>query len=306
MHKDNLKKETSTETDAAFFDLVKQLGERDFSKESDKEGIFLKTLKNINESEGEKNMKIINRVKKIGLAVASITLVITIGMQTTFAQGFIEKIIAQISLGHVTAVQYENDGIKEYPVPAALKGKLFDKDGKAIEILKEEAKETYTAQGEKIDSFEADGSIVTVAQAEKSRAEITLTVKDSKTLSDYTCFNVILPTYLPQGYVFDKAEFYKDEKGIVKDSKYIELYFTNQTTAKTIHMQQRFADEETSSTMGTDGKVEKIKINGLDAILTDNSSLDWEAYGNLYFLSGSKTDGAVGRKELIKIAESVK
>lgn len=306
MDKNDFKNEISKEIDAVYFDLARQLEERDFSKDSNKEVVFLNTLKKINKIEGEKNMKVIDKVKKVGLAVASIALVTTIGMQTTFAQDIVEKIIARISLGHFTAIQYEYDGVKESTIPASLKGKLFDKDGKLIEIFTEEVKEVYTAQGEKIDSFEVNGNIITAAQQEKLRKENTLTIKDSKELNDYTCFNVILPSYLPAGYVFDRAEFYKDEKGIVNNTKYISLYFANQKTGKTIYMQQRLADEETASVMGTDSKVEKIKINGIDAILEDNTNLDWEAYGNIYFLNVGKTDGEVGKEELIKIAESVK
>lgn len=109
--------------------------------------------------------------------------------------------------------------------------------------------------------------------------------------------------YLPDGYQFDKAEFYKDEDGVVNNSKYISLYFTNKNTGKYIYMQQRFADEETAYATGTDGKVEEIKINGLDAVLSDDRSIDWEANNTLYGLHGR---GEINRSELIKIAESIK
>jgi hypothetical protein len=65
-------------------------------------------------------------------------------------------------------------------------------------------------------------------------------------------------------------------------------------------MQQRFADEETAYETGG-SKVEKIKINGVDAILYDNS-LDWEYNGVIYALNGK----GIAKDELIKIAESIK
>ncbi|WP_070001168.1 DUF4367 domain-containing protein [Cellulosilyticum sp. I15G10I2] len=306
MHQDHFKEERDKEIDSAFLDLTRQLIAVDFSKSSNKETVYMKTLKNLNESEGVNNMKLVQKVKKAGLAVAAIALVTTLSMQTTFAQELVEKIIMQISLGHVTAIQYEDSGVKESPVPPSLKGKIFDKEGKPIDYFTEETKDIYTVDGERIESAKPSGEIVTVTQGEKSRAEDTLVIKDSERLNDYTCFKVILPSYLPEGYVFDRAEFYKDEKGIVKDTKYISLYFSHLTAERYIYMQQRYADEGTATIGSTPGNLKKIKINGEDAILHGDRSLDWEIYGNIYFLSGAKTEGEVGKEELIKIAESIK
>lgn len=306
MHKDYLKSEVDQVIDEDFSDLIKQLETKDFSGKSDKQKVFYKTLKNINERQGVKKMKVIDSVKKVGFVAASVVLVATIGMQTTFAQDLVDKIITKITLKHVSAVQYEASNVKERPVPETLKGKIFDKEGNKVEVFTEDLKEIYTADGERIENFDLDWNIITVAQAEKLRQESHLIVKDEKQLNDYTCFNVILPAYLPEGYVFDRAEFYKDENGVVKDSKYIGLYFTNKETDRSIYMQQRFADEETATELGTDAQVEKVKVNGEDAILTGNRSLDWEAYGNIYYLAAGKTQGGVGKEELIKIAESVK
>ncbi|WP_406542628.1 DUF4367 domain-containing protein [Clostridium ljungdahlii] len=83
----------------------------------------------------------------------------------------------------------------------------------------------------------------------------------------------------------------------------MDLYFTNAKTGKYIQMQQRFACKETKYEDGTDGKIEKVKVNGKDAILSDNKSMDWENSGVLYNLSGR---GVFGKTELIKIADSIK
>ena len=70
----------------------------------------------------------------------------------------------------------------------------------------------------------------------------------------------------------------------VKDSKYASLYFKNQKTGKEIYMQERFACEETKTGGGcNDDKIEKIKINGVDAILSDGNNIDWEA-NNTYII----------------------
>lgn len=130
--------------------------------------------------------------------------------------------------------------------------------------------------------------------------EETLIVKDTEKLNDYTCFDVILPSYLPEGYKFNRAGFFRDENGIVEDTKYIELYFTNDKTGEYIYMQQRFADEETAYATGAD-KVEEIKVNGVDAVLYGNN-LDWEYNDVIYMLNGR----GITKDELIKIAESIK
>lgn len=127
-------------------------------------------------------------------------------------------------------------------------------------------------------------------------------VKDANSLNKYTCFNVILPSYLPKDYKFDRAELSKDEKGNVSN-KCINLYFTNSKTGKYIYMQQRIASEEMKYVTGTDGKIEKVKVNGVDAVISDNRYIDWEANKVLYELSGR---GQITKAELIKIAESIK
>ena len=139
-------------------------------------------------------------------------------------------------------------------------------------------------------------------EAEKMRKEGILVVKDPNEFNNYTCFNVVLPSYLPEGFEFDRAEFYEDENGVVENTKYIGLYFTNEKTGKYIYMQQRFADEETAYAGGAK-KVEEIKINGVDAVFYDDRNIDWEANGVIYALSGR---GEITKDELIKIAESIK
>ncbi|WP_454052679.1 DUF4367 domain-containing protein [Clostridium sp. Marseille-Q7071] len=288
-------------------ELGKILADKDFSKERNKEAVFKKTLENINQYKGEniimksKRNKLYKRLAGVGIAcIVTITL-----SQTSFAQSFVEKIIKSISLEHVKFVENEDHKleVESMPVPGKLKGKLFDKDGNLIEIFTKEMKKFYTADGEEIDDFDMKtGAITTVSQAK----EKVLEVKDTNELNKYTCFNVILPSYLPEGYKFDRAEFFKGKTGVVKDSKYITIYFTNEKTGKNIYMQQRFACEETR-TVSNGSNIEKIKINGADAILSDgvrsgSKGLDWEANGVIYGISSR----GITRDELIKFAESIK
>ncbi|MBU5438082.1 DUF4367 domain-containing protein [Tissierella sp. MSJ-40] len=287
-------------------ELGKALSDKDFSESSNKEEVFNKTLKNISKYKGEDIMKKSKGTKHPITKVASFALVCILGfslMQASFAQDVINKIVRTISLGHITIYEEESSEIESYPVPSKLKGKVFDKDGNPIEVFsKDNAGNIYTADGEKIADLDfLTGEITTVAQWEKEKEEYTLVVENISELNDYTCFNVILPSYLPEGYEFDRAEFFKDENGIVENTKYIVLYFTNEKTGKYIYMQQRFADEETAYETGAD-KVEEIKINGVDAIMYDERNIDWEANGVIYMLNGRE----ITKNELIKIAESIK
>jgi protoporphyrinogen oxidase len=131
-----------------------------------------------------------------------------------------------------------------------------------------------------------------------------LIVKDTNKLNDYTCFNVILPKYLPEGYEFARAEFYKDEDGNVSKGKYIDLYFGNKETGKEVFMQQRFAAEETAFTISTGENIEKVKINNVEGIVNGNSNVDWEYNGVIYCISAKKA--GIDKREVIKIAESIK
>ncbi|MBV7273455.1 DUF4367 domain-containing protein [Clostridium sp. PL3] len=282
--------------------LGKALADKDFSRNSNKKAVFNKTLKNINQSKEEEVMKNSNKIRKISVAAASFVIVCGVFSQTSFAKDLAEKVINKISLGHITAVQSE--GPSSMDVPANLKGKIFDKNGKALTVVTKDTGKVYTESGEEIAKV-SNGKILTAtevkAKDEKEKENI-LVIKDVGNLNKYTCFDVKLPSYLPKDYKFDRAEFYKGKDGSVS-KKYIDLFFTNEKTGKYIYMQQRFADEETKYEDGTDGKIEKIKVNGIDAILYDNRSIDWETNKVLYGLSGR---GEFGRDELIKIAESIK
>ncbi|MBU3155500.1 DUF4367 domain-containing protein [Clostridium estertheticum] len=289
-------------------EFSKNMSKEDFSKNSNKKGVMNKTLKSISENKGENIMKKSNKFKKAAIAVAAICIVSVSIMQTSFAQDIAEKVIKTISLGHISVIQTEPSKIKEMRLTDKYKGKVFDKQGKQVQVVTQDNhNELFTAKGEKIAHMQA-GKIITVAEQEKmdkEREKGVVEVKDSSKLNDYTCFNVKLPTFLPEGYKFDRAEFYKEKnEKKVENSKYIGLYFTNEKTGKSIYMQQRFPDETTKSIASTDGTIEKTKINGVNAVISDDRNIDWETKDAIYFLSAGK--GGIIKSELIKVAESIK
>ena len=229
--------------DDEFQELASQLSDVDFSEKSNKNSVLNSTLKNIDI--GDNNMKKINKIKKTGIVAASLLIASTLVAQTTFAQDVVNKIIKSISLGHFTAEQYDSSNEDNYTeiLSANLKGKLFDKNGNALDKITADIVKNgiYTKDGEKVVQWnEKDGSILTEKQEkeeEEKANENTLTITDIGKLNGYTCFEVKVPSYLPDGYKFEKAEFYKEGED---SDKYATLYFKNQETGKEIYMQQRF------------------------------------------------------------------
>ena len=281
-------------------ELSKDYIDMDYSKNSNKEAVRHRTFKKIRSYNRFLPWKKVNKIKQLSPIVAAMAVICILSIsliQPSFAQNALEKIIKTVNLGYITAMQFEPQ-TTPLAIPDELKGKVFDENGAPIEVFSETyTGKIYTASGEEIVAF-ANGEPVTESDMEGKK----LVIRDSNDLSKYTCFEVILPSYLPQGYQFDRAELYKNEAGTVSD-KYISLYFTSSNTKHYIYMQQRYADEETAYSIATDGKVEEIKINGNKAILSNGRSIDWESNMVLYYLSGR---GELTKSELIKIAESIK
>lgn len=295
--------ESNTQEYNQILKLGKTLADEDFSKNSNKEAVFNKVLKNINENKGDNNMKKLNKKSYIAkvASVAAVSIISVSLIKPAFAREVADKVIRTISLGHVSVIQVESPKIENMPVPDEYKGKIFDKHGNKIEIVtKENADEMYTAKGEKIAEF-VNGKIITVEQEKKLRKEGVLEVKDPNEINKHACFKVVLPSYLPEGYKFDRAEFSKGNEGEILD-KFVNLYFVNGKTGKTMYMQQRFACEGMNSVSDAE-KVEKIKINGVDAVISNDRYIDWEYNKVIYSLS---VKGNITKDELIKIAQSIK
>lgn len=294
-----------SEMDESLKKIAEKIESEDFSQGSHREEVRINILKNIREKEVD-TMKKTRPFKKPAMAVASIILATTLFAQTALAKEITHKIIETFSVGNgrITITQDEpREKQESQALPEALKGKLFDEKGKEIKAFTEDVKKLYTKDGQEITYIGDNNSIITQAQYEAERTETCLILKEINERNKYTCFDVKVPKYLPEGYTFERIELYKDEEGKVEQSKYIDIYYTNETTGEFIFMQQRFADEETGYATGTDGTVEKVKVNGVEALIMDDRSIDWEANGVLYHLSSR---GAFGKEELMKIAESIK
>lgn len=297
---------SSSKEYAELLKLGSTLANKDFSKNSNKELVFNKIMKNINENKGDNTMKKSNIIRRSLITAASFAVICVSLTQISFARDLAEKIVNQISLGHITAVQSEMPKESDYIIPASLKGKIFDKNGKELDIFpKDKNARVYTASGEEICSVNpAKGEIVTASEQkelDKKVEQNTVIVRDAANLSQYTTFKVLLPSYLPQGYKFDRAELMQNDNGDIHNNKYIDLYFVNEKTGKNFYIAQRASSEKYE--IGTDSKIKKVKVNGNDAIVYDKN-IDWEFGDVLYSILGKKSDVSIA--ELIKVADSVK
>lgn len=292
------------EIDEDVKDIAELLKSQDFSQSSNKLVVRSKIITQLNKRE-RRTMKLSKRTS-IAFAVAIIGTMSL--MQTTFAQEAIENIKQILTTGHIVAHVEEDE---EMAVPESLQGKLFDKDGNAVAVITSN-EDLYTKDGEKVGYADIKtGEVLNEAQAKERESKEdaekqaeTLVIKEADQLSNYTCFEVKLPTYIPEGFTFDRGEFYKGESSEVKDSKYASIIFKNAETGKEIYMQQRFACEETAYEMGVDQDAKMVIINGHDAILEKQGNISWETEEVMYSISGRKA--GLTQDDVVKMAESIK
>lgn len=260
--------ETTIETQQ-LLELATALHNKDFSATSDCNKVLLKVQKMSNNQEGN-IMKTKNRFKTPAIVLSAALfmglLSITIAAPS-FAQNIVDKVLASFNLGHIQVSQMET--------PTSLPP--------LSEVEQENNKIKMMKVGEK----ETDGD--------------TLSLNNFSDVDKYANFDVLLPTYLPEGYTFDRAELYKNDEGQIS-GKYVNLYFTNKETKGTIYMQQRFPDEETAYATSTDGNLEQLTINGVVAILMDDHKLNWETENTMYSLSSKD----ITKADLITLAESIR
>lgn len=287
-------------------ELGKQLSHQDFSQHSNKEKIIAQSLKMIETNKGGHNVKRSNKFKKFTITAASLG-ILFIGSITlvkpSFADQIIDRIIQTFSSGQIQGIQSESPEM--IAVPAELKGKLYDKDGNIIEVLSNKNRETmFTAGGEEIVGISDDNEIITEANKEKLDRDDTqyFYVTDPSELNKYACFDIVLPSYLPDGYEFDQAEFILDEQGNIYD-EYISISFTNQHSGKSFTISQMLGTKENAYSIGTFEDMEQVQVNGVDAILTGDRNLDWEYNNVFYGIHGKK---AISSSEIVKIAESIR
>lgn len=285
-------------------ELSKALAGKDFSSNSPRAAVLSKIRNRTQFEQEDRKMKIRHSIKRPAMILASILVAGVVSVtfvKPSFAQEMLDRVLQKINLGNIIVSEYDPNQATEFP--EALKGKLYDKDGNKITSYTEKLDKVYNADGEQIVNFDGD-KLITKSEQEKldkEAAENVFVAKEQAELDKYALFKVKLPKYLPEGFAFERGEFYTSEKGAV-NGKYLNLYFTSTKEGQEISMQLRYSDEETAYEMSTSGKLEKVQVNGVDAVMVNGRNLDWEADGVLY---GINTRG-LDRAEVLKIAESIR
>lgn len=256
-----------------YAELATKLTTVDFSRKSNKEAVYRRVRSRLAAHQVARSPRKAKAYLAIAASVALVAITSITFIQPSFAKDMTVKIIRSISLGNISVMQVE-------PSPAD-----------ASEGVK-------VNEGQSTDS----GTTVKVTTSDETFADKKLEIVDKDKIQAYASFPVILPSYLPEGYQFTKAELYKNEDGNV-DPKYVGLYYTNTATGKFIYMQQRMVADETSFGLATDSTIKEAKVNGAAAVIVDGRSIDWQTERVMYSLSGR---GAIDETELVKIAESVK
>lgn len=258
---------------------------------------FNKTLDRIKNQGSDMRVKPM-KGNKVWAAAAAVAGVLMITMQTTFAQDLVSDIIKSLSLNNITIFENKPFVWEDRKVPEAAKGKVFDQNGNVIDIITQDNEnQMYNANGERVLGIEEDGTLLTEEVLSQGMEE-SLLINDVSQLNKYVCFEIKLPAYLPSGFVFDQAEFYKLDDGTIND-KGCSLSFINPQTGETIYLSQSYICEETSGETSFEN-IEKVKVNGAQAILGDEGIV-WEEKGVRYLMYTY----SLGRGESIKIAESM-
>ena len=286
--------------------LIEACRKIDFSAESVNREKNLETLKekllHNAEKERENNMK--KNSKKTIVLVAAVAAVLCLSM-AVYGQDLV-RIIKTITLGdHANYHVVEDYLPEEAPVPEAIAGQIFDEDGNVLTMLSRNDDAIYNADGQKV-KIHSDGNEMWVMSDEEYKAEMkarSAEFTDMQEGMSYFICDVAMPTYLPEGYEFDRIGYFASsvaELIATEDAnKYMNVYYSDGVNE--IYEQIRFMDASTAYDSGVNPNAQVIQINGYDAIVC-NGDLDIQIGDVMYMFFGM---GNVSDDELIKIAESL-
>ena len=120
---------------------------------------------------------------------------------------------------------------------------------------------------------------------------------DQSKLAEMLCFTPLFPETLPEGYAFDRADFFKNDDGTVSE-KYLQMYYLNGD--KEIFIEERYLDEETAFSTGTGDDLQEVEVNGVKGAL-DETSITWVKDGICYTVIGHDLSQA----QLMDLANSM-
>ena len=271
----------------------------DFSQSVDSEAMRKRILKESEEKRGVYMRKHLS-FKKIATIIAAAVLGSCLMLQTTFGQEVVAKVLKRFTISGSTYEQRNPEAFEPVELPDSLKGKVFTKDGKEITVITEDTEGFCDKDGNAITSFDPETGEIWTEKDQKEVIDGMLVERDIHKINDHICFKAKIPAYVPEGYKFDRFQYWKDDGGEY-DGMYGDLYYVNEETGNEIIIMERHDCYATQGVLTTDSVIEKIDINGVEAMLV-GGTVDWveDGVGIFYVGKGIETE------ELIKSASSMK
>lgn len=247
------------------------------------------------------NKKHTSSVKLLSLSAAVIAAVLL--CQSALAGDLYGRIVKSVSTGHNSFTQIDMSG-ERAAIPEEYKGYLYDKYGNVATIYTDDT-EYYDKHGNKIENVSEylSENIPSLKTGKSEQNDDPLqdardlgypVITDISKIDDYLCFKSLLPEYLPEGYNFYGASAYGNE--------YLFVYYKKGNDYIMLH--ERIINDETSFEDGTDGKLEEVKINGVDAVIVDRKYIGWEQ-GNVFVEVNFCNTKQDKKSQLVKIAKSI-
>lgn len=285
-------------------EFIEQCRRIDFSAQSLNREKNLETLKNKLSDINDEKENIMNKKIRKPVAFAAVSAALLCFTITVYGQDLVQ-IIKTVTLGNHAKYQVTDDSRTTGPVPKELIGQIFDEDGNALTECKK-GQVLYNAKGQEVIIYnDGNKDILITLEAKQSMEEgQAVTFSDMKEGQSYFICDTLMPAYLPDGYTFNHIGFYSDPRdkanAEVDANKYMSLHFTKDK--EEIYAQIRYMDEETAFESTAGKNVQKVKINGYDAIVDDNE-VSVQIGDVIYMFFGNKN---IDNKELVKIVESLK
>lgn len=244
----------------------------------------------------------LSRVVTIALAA------LLLGGSTAYATGSLSSILAFFKIGNTEITQYaegndsslSNHQLSLEEIQEGFKGKLFDKEGN--EVLYGTETDYYTADGQLIKNFMIkdgqDGNNEYITSTEDfDNQSPSLTLNEVKKSMNQ---NIILPTYVPEGYAFKEGIVTYEGNGLVA---------TYENDAQDTLVLLASTTKEASSHAATTESISEITLAGIDVFTSGNAAF-WTLNDVTYQLYWNEfnTDEihAIDTAELRKIIESMK
>lgn len=308
--------QANSEEDETLLEIGKALWDERKCPPMNEEKLRTTFIQQLEEERKHEKMKRNKSIKKIAVT-AGMVAVLGAGMsQTALGQEAINSVIAHFSTKNISILQENQEKAeaarqamiekrKNEPMPEEYRGKIFDAEGNEFTYFPAYLEGAYNANGEPLFCVK-DGVVYTEEEwnkkcQEEEAEEPLIDIKDISKINDYTSFDVILPSYLPEGIKFDVATVYCEED--VKDSPLAMISYIDKSGNEAIYLDEREACEEAGFETSTYDEIEEVEINGVKGLMYDNS-LNWETENTIYSLMS--LDESITRDEMIQIARSMK